>query len=238
MSNRDIIFTDKAIYKAKQQFEIVPGKFYRTRNGDKVCILEYNPASQLPWTGVIRQLGSGGTWEWFERTWREDGGYNTSPLLTSECDLVSPWSERYNPTSKTTQAREYIGEWISKEVATFNSAAKQAMEDAIIYGEGYIKNAWFDGEGHLTTKNSAPEAIRASKETQEQEQRWMEYQGNAWGKTNIKKINREEAVAMYPAHPSPLGESLGTTLMRQAKCECGATKCGHLIHSTWCPLHV
>lgn len=204
---------------------IEPGQFYRTRDGNKVSILEYDASSLLPWIGAVRQTDGRG---WTIREWTEYGGYSRSPLLSSNCDLVAVWTE------PTMTGVSITRDWLEEK---YDNAMK-IMYDSFIYGQSALNTKWDTTSRSVYSDNEKPFQIIANP---------MIPNNTYYFIPNDKSVEiLHGQVDNLEAKPKQYNVSELSELIKKvgifepqvkAKCECGASKCGHLKHSSWCPLH-
>lgn len=68
--------------------EIIVGKFYKTRNGLKVCILHISQRIDGPYVVIGEARAADG--HWFLTTWNTSGQHKNNVTL-SDLDLVAEW---------------------------------------------------------------------------------------------------------------------------------------------------
>jgi len=98
--------------------KIEAGKFYKTRDGEKVFVLGVlvqNPISEEvaeDWQPVVGQFGSG-----YEDRWSQNGQYETHVIGGSH-DLVEEWTEpvpMYRPFASRDEFWPFRNEWIKSK---------------------------------------------------------------------------------------------------------------------------
>lgn len=174
--------------------------------------------------------------------------------LSSWVDAISPSVYPYwDPETMST----YCGPITMEKIqAAFLKIKKEsgmdrwfdAVNDSLIYGTGYADARWNEG------RDDDPVHDDIDGEYEDDYQDSDAYMNKNSGKSGDVLVTGGVGKIEYIANPmvpensyyflptsilavKPTDTKFTAKTSGATKCECGATKCGHLKHSSWCPLH-